>query len=92
MLNSRRCCVCDRHDPPLIACQNPQCPNVMCARHTLPFELHDDLGSRVEYFCSRHCYMRIQRRALPVRAELLIAAIVLVVTLTLYLTVVAYFT
>ncbi|NJO84812.1 MAG: hypothetical protein HC828_19950 [Blastochloris sp.] len=63
----------------------------MCRRHALSFEVNDALESRFEHFCSRACYAETQRRVLPFTQEFLIAAIVIIIVLVMYVSVVSWF-
>ncbi|MGQ9910613.1 MAG: hypothetical protein ACUVS2_17445 [Candidatus Flexifilum sp.] len=49
------------------------------------YEISDETGMRIETFCSRACYIRTVRRALPAQQELLIALIVILVAAAFYI-------
>ena len=73
-------------------CYNPQCRQILCLRHALSFELAEDGETHMEYFCSRRCYIDVQRRALPAARELMIVLIVAAAVIPIYVSIVTYFT
>lgn len=91
------CCTCDRsadqlpNQVTLHKCPNPRCDNWICSRHGLLYEIHDELESRLDYYCSRQCWNEQRKRSLPTSKELVIFAIVLFIALPLYLYVVSIF-
>lgn len=85
-----RCSVCGRVDN-VSKCSRSGCPNYICQRHVLRFEMSDANGLRIDDYCSRRCYMETLRRELPVRLELLIALTVIMIALVLYALVVGWF-
>ncbi|MDZ4764483.1 MAG: hypothetical protein SGI73_08020 [Chloroflexota bacterium] len=73
-----KCTVCER-DQDVTKCANPRCRNWICKRHALRFEVADVDGLALESFCSRACYMQVQRRALPNAEAFLMALIIVLV-------------
>jgi hypothetical protein len=88
--SGRTCVVCDRADE-LVHCANPRCRNSVCARHVLRFETPGLDGVTVDVFCSRRCHVEVLRRELPVRVEVLIGLIIVLVGLMVYALVVQQF-
>ncbi len=77
------CIVCGGGER-LIKCRNPRCGAWVCARHALRFEVTGDVEPELAHFCSRACYIEVQRRALPDAKVLFIAAVVLALAFLLY--------
>ncbi|PJF27731.1 MAG: hypothetical protein CUN53_02940 [Phototrophicales bacterium] len=63
----------------------------MCKRHALSFEVTGDIETELAFFCSRPCYVEVQRRALPDVKALFIAVSVLLIAFLLYWLVVTPF-
>jgi hypothetical protein len=80
-----KCVVCGAEDGGrLIKCRNPRCRAWVCRRHALRFEVTGDIEPELALFCSRACYVEVQRRALPDAKALLIAAVVLLLAFLFY--------
>jgi hypothetical protein len=60
-------------------------------RHALSFEVTGDIEPELAYFCSRSCYVQVQRRALPDAKALFIALSVVLIMFLLYWLVVTPF-
>jgi len=75
---------------PLMPCANPRCRNRICPKHAVSFELSDETGTHLDFYCSRECWSELRLRALPPKRELSIAAIVLLIAFVAYATVVNY--
>lgn len=85
-----KCVVCGDGDR-LIKCCNPRCREWVCARHALSFEVTGDIEPELAYFCSRPCYVEVQRRALPDAKALFMAVSALLIVFLLYWLVVTPF-
>lgn len=84
------CVVCGNGER-LIKCRNPGCREWICGRHALRFEVTGDIESELAYFCSRACYVQVQRRALPDAKALFIALSIVLIAFLLYWLVVTPF-
>ena len=90
MARERACIVCGRADD-LTRCGNPRCSHSVCPHHLLRFEVAGADGVTPEVFCSRRCYIETLRRELPIRLEVLIALIIVLVGLIVWALVVGQF-
>lgn len=77
------CVVCGDGER-LIKCRNPGCREWICKRHALRFEVTGDIEPELAIFCSRVCYIEVQRRALPDAKALFIAAVFVALAFLLY--------
>jgi hypothetical protein len=92
-MTGKHCVICVATEGGLLhKCPNPRCINWICRRHGLLYEIHDEMGSRLDYYCSRQCWNSLRQHALPISKELIFFALVLFVALPLYLLVVSFFT
>lgn len=93
MMRASTCCVCERDNRAirLTKCANTRCPNYVCDRHKLRYEISTDFEMTFADYCSRTCYMESVRKSLPISQEMWIAFVVTVIGMTIYLSLVSMF-